>query len=259
MDKLLSNLTIDNTITSITNNSNDSDIVQFIKTLKIIIPTIRNNYNKNSNIYHGEKIHLTISGLIGVGKTTFVKKFSQIKDCKIFEESVENNPYLDKFYENPTRYAFETQIHFLSQRLLDYNNSIDIQLNEPVCIFDRHLIEDYVFAKTCFKQKYLTQLQFNTYKQLFDELINNIKKPDLFIFLKATPETCYERINKRKRISENGIKLEYLKTLAEAYDEFIEEYNGKFFIIILNWENFVEFDFIFNMLTSLLVSNKNVV
>ena len=53
--------------------------------------------------------------------------------------------------------------------------------------------------------------------------------------------------------------MEYLKTLAEAYDEFIEEYNGKFFIIILNWENFVEFDFIFNMLTSLLVSNKNVV
>lgn len=242
-------------------------------------------FDKHLGKGNNEDIHIVISGLIGVGKTTFIENFenSNLYDCQVFREAIDQNPYLNEFYENPSSaIAFKTQMYFLSQRLRNYNTAIanttttttTVEHGRRLFAFDRHLMEDWVFMKAVFKQGQINQTDYNTYKCLFDEIIKGIKKPDLILFLKATPETCLQRIHQRfieinqksarnlkvshqqERKFEFNIELSYLLLLEECYDEFIMEYKDSIPIFYLNWEKFYDFSFVSEQIKQKITNSK---
>jgi len=211
--------------------------------------------NENScEEIENNKIHIVLSGLIGVGKSSFAQEFKNVKDLDVYEEEIVDNPYLSQFYNKPNEIAFHTQIYFFVKRLMSYNKN---QSNAKNSIHDRHLIEDKVFAQTCFKQGFLNEVDYNTYNMLYNEIIKNIKIPNVIIYLDATAETCSERILKRSReIEKNSIPIEYLKQVDKSYQEFIQEYSQKTIVIILYWETFLDFNKTIEKITSIFTSSK---
>ncbi|MCZ8217694.1 MAG: deoxynucleoside kinase [Cyclobacteriaceae bacterium] len=183
--------------------------------------------------------HIAIAGNIGCGKTTLAGKLGKHYGWQILYESVDDNPYLRDFYEDMKRWAFHLQIYFLNSRFKQIN---DIRSTGKVTVQDRTIYEDaYIFAANLHKSGHINERDYKSYLDIFQSMVRFVQPPDLLIYLRADIPKLVEQIQKRGRDYENAIRLDYLKTLNEHYEEWISSYSdGKLLIVDVNNMNFVD-------------------
>lgn len=182
-----------------------------------------------------------IAGNIGVGKTTLTRNLAERLKWKPFYESVIDNPYLDDFYREMRRWSFNLQIYFLAHRFHSQKEIAD--LGQPA-IQDRTIYEDVeIFAKSLYEQGHMSERDYQTYRQLFNDMIYFLPQPDLIIYLKSSVKTLLQRIKSRGRDFEKSISPDYLEYLNLAYEKWMKEAKEKFNIFTVNAD---ETDFLKN-------------
>lgn len=172
-----------------------------------------------------------VEGNIGCGKTTFTEILANILKFRAFYEPAEDNPYLGMFYADPKKWAFPMQIYLLHRRyamqqLAAYECTV--LSDYKGAILDRGLPGDRVFAKIHTDDGNIEQMDFDTtYELAYNIMARTLTPPSLLIYLKATPEKCFERTQKRAREQETKMPTEEFKTylgrLHLYYEELIEE------------------------------------
>ena len=171
-----------------------------------------------------------IAGNIGVGKTTFTEIVAKHFGWIEFYESVADNPYLDDFYRDMHRWSFNLQVYFLHHR---FAGQIEIKNARKGVIQDRTIYEDVeIFARNLHQMQYMTDRDWHTYKDLFKNMIQFLRKPDLIIYLRASTDTLLSRIINRDRDFERDISPEYLHSLNISYDQWIKKCSGHNVMII---------------------------
>lgn len=165
-----------------------------------------------------------VAGNIGVGKTSFTSKLAKMLGGHAFYESVEDNPYLDDFYVDPKRWAFELQIYFLSHRLRMH--SAAFECNMPAVI-DRSIYEDAnIFAWHLHNTGVMKQREYSTYRMLFNLMVDKLPVPTAMVYLDAPVGILMKRIAKRGRDCEkSGISHDYLLGLAGCYSSWISTFD----------------------------------
>jgi deoxyadenosine/deoxycytidine kinase len=183
--------------------------------------------------------HIVIAGNIGAGKTTLTNALSKHFGWEPQFEDVENNPYLNDFYEDMPRWSFNLQVFFLNSR---FKQILDIQRGTKVVIQDRSIYEDaQIFAPNLHAMGLMSTRDFENYLSLFETISSSIKAPDLVIYLKASIPTLVNQIQKRGREYEENLRLDYLKKLNEYYDAWASKYDaGKMLVIDVDHCNFVD-------------------
>lgn len=168
--------------------------------------------------------------MIGVGKTTYTTRLAETLGTQAFFEPVDNNPILDKYYEDPDRYGFVLQIYFLNKRF----KSIKEAYLENNNILDRSIYEDALFTYINTLQGSISQEEYAIYLELLDNMMEEIeslpkKAPDLLVYLDGSFETIMENIKKRGRsyeqVDDNPELLAYYELLHRHYGEWYENYN----------------------------------
>lgn len=184
-------------------------------------------------------MHIAIAGNIGSGKTTLTALLSKQMGWKALFESVDDNPYLDSFYEDMKRWSFNLQVYFLNSR---FRQVVDIRKSTKTIIQDRTIYEDaYIFAPNLHSMNLMTTRDFDNYLSLFELMSSFIQPPDLLIYLRASVPTLVSQIQKRGRDYEETIRIDYLKKLNERYEEWITSYTaGKLLIIDVDNTNFTD-------------------
>ncbi len=175
-------------------------------------------------------MHIAIAGNIGSGKTTLTGLLAKHYDWEARYEDVNDNPYLNDFYEDMQRWSFNLQIYFLNSR---FSQVIEIRKQKNTVIQDRTIYEDaYIFAPNLHSMGLMTTRDFENYFTLFQLMSSFIQPPDILLYLRASVPTLVSQIQKRGRKYENNIRLDYLQRLNERYEAWIESYNlGKKLII----------------------------
>ena len=165
--------------------------------------------------------HIVLEGPIGVGKTTLARKLAAHLGAELMLEKPEENPFLARFYADGSRYAFQTQMFFLFQRLEQYR-----ELSQPG-MFSQAVVSDFLFAKDAiFAKLTLSDDEYGLYSQMYQHLAPQIPEPDLVIWLQAEPPTLMGRIKKRGIGMEQGIDEGYLRRLCDAYLDYFRAYAG---------------------------------
>ncbi|RKY45220.1 MAG: deoxynucleoside kinase [Candidatus Neomarinimicrobiota bacterium] len=184
------------------------------------------------NIYY-----IAIEGVIGVGKTSLAKILSEELSAKIVLERFEENPFLEDFYVDPERYAFQTQMFFLLSR---YRQQMEFKQFD---LFSKLVVSDYMFQKDkLFASINLNEREFELYNSVYKLLERDVLKPDLVIFLQASVDRLMHNIRKRGRSYEKYIQREYIESLVHVYNEFFFFYKDSPLLII----NTEEMDFVNN-------------
>lgn len=175
-------------------------------------------------------MHIAIVGNIGAGKTTLTGLLAKHFNFEPQYESADDNPYLEDFYSDMKRWAFNLQIYFLNSRFRQIVNLQKLNIN---MIQDRTIYEDaYIFAENLFDMGLMSKRDFENYSNIFESIIDYIKAPDLLVYLKASVPTLVNNIQKRGRDYESGIRLDYLSKLNDKYEKWIGNYyEGKLLIL----------------------------
>lgn len=181
--------------------------------------------------------YVVIEGVIGVGKTSLARLLGNSISAKIIYEKPEENPFLDDFYREPNRYAFQTQLFFLLSR---YRQQQELFQQE---LFYEYLVSDYLFAKDrIFAHLNLSDRELYLYDRVAVLLEEKIVKPDLVVYLQSSPVRLMKNIRKRGRSYEKDISESYIRSLNEAYNRFFFNYKETPLLVI----NAVEIDFVEN-------------
>ena len=171
--------------------------------------------------------YVAIEGAIGVGKTSLAKLLSDKLGAKLILEKFEDNPFLSEFYDDPERFAFQTQLFFLLQR---YQQQQELR---QVDMFHNLLISDYMFIKDrLFASLNLDEKEMSLYDSIANMLEHNVINPDLIIYLQADTSTLMKNIAKRGRDFEANISYDYINALNEIYTEYFFRYNETPLVII---------------------------
>ena len=171
--------------------------------------------------------YLAVEGPIGVGKTSLVKLLGKKLGAKMVLEEYENNPFLEDFYNDPERFAFQTQLFFLMNR---YRQQQDLR---QVDMFHNLLITDYMFVKDrLFASLNLDDKELSLYDTVANLLERNVLKPDMVIYLQADTQTLMRNIAQRGRDFETNMSFEYLDALSQVYTEYFFKYQETPLIII---------------------------
>jgi len=186
-----------------------------------------------------KKMHIAVAGNIGSGKTTLARLLARHFAWDAHYEDVDDNPYLDDFYNDMQRWSFNLQIYFLNSRL---NRMLEIRKSEKPIIQDRTIYEDpYIFAPNLHTMGLMSTRDFENYFTLFNLITSLIKPPDLVIYLRASVSTIVRQIEKRGRKYEDNIRIDYLRRLNERYESWVDAYNmGKLMIIDVDNTNFID-------------------
>jgi len=164
--------------------------------------------------------YLAIEGVIGVGKTSLAKLLAQRMGAKLILEEVEENPFLEGFYSDAERYAFQTQIFFLLSRYRQLSGLFQGEL------FHRGVVSDYILAKDkVFAYLNLNDNELFLYNRLYPLLEDKVPRPDLVIYLQAGTDFLLGRIKERGRPFEGAISRDYIDSLNEAYNHFFFHYD----------------------------------
>jgi len=163
--------------------------------------------------------YIVIEGNIGAGKTTLASMIARDHNAKLILERFADNPFLPKFYSDPSRYSFPLELSFLADRYR--------QLKEELVeqdLFRCFTVADYYFMKSLvFSSKTLEKDEFNLYRQIFYIIYGSLPKPDLFVYLHVPPERLLSNIAMRGRDYEKTITAEYLSGIQESYFTFFRQ------------------------------------
>ncbi|MDD7531083.1 MAG: deoxynucleoside kinase [Prevotellaceae bacterium] len=174
-------------------------------------------------------MHIAIAGNIGSGKTTLTKMLAKHYGWTPRFEPVDNNPYLDNFYEDMERWSFNLQIYFLNKR---FKEVVEISKSQDTIIQDRTIFEDArIFAPNLHEMGMMSHRDFDNYSALFDLMMSLVKLPDLMIYIRSTIPNLVAQIQKRGREFEKSIRIDYLQGLAKRYEDWIEQYDGQLIIV----------------------------
>ncbi|KUG26958.1 deoxyadenosine kinase / deoxyguanosine kinase [hydrocarbon metagenome] len=179
--------------------------------------------------------YIAIEGVIGAGKTSLAKKLSERLDANLILEEFETNPFLEKFYDDRKRFAFQTQMFFLINRYKQQE-----QLGQED-LFAMYIVSDYIFDKDqIFAYLNLEGEELKLYENLFPLLQRSLRKPELVIFLQSSTDRLMHNIKRRGRKIERNLTRGYISELSEAYNNFFFKYNNTPLLIV----NSTEIDFI---------------
>lgn len=168
------------------------------------------------------KHFVAIAGNIGVGKSTLTKLLSERLGWEPFYEAVNDNPYLADFYRDMARYAFHSQVFFLSRRLRHHRRLLDFPGS---VVQDRSVYEDAeIFARNLYEQGHIEPRDYRTYRELYEVLIQFLPPPDLVVYLRASVPTLRHRIETRGRSFERAISDEYLEQLNRLYEAWMHDF-----------------------------------
>lgn len=184
-------------------------------------------------------MHVAIAGNIGSGKTTLTRLLAKHYKWQAHYEDVEDNPYLDDFYNQMERWSFNLQIYFLNSR---FRQILEIREKGKSVIQDRTIYEDAnIFAPNLHAMGLMTNRDFENYRSLFDLMESVTKGPDLLIYLRSSIPNLVNQIHKRGREYENSISIDYLSRLNERYEAWIHGYDkGNLIIFDVDNINFVD-------------------
>jgi deoxyadenosine/deoxycytidine kinase len=189
-----------------------------------------NEKKLNSNIKY-----IAIEGVIGAGKTSLAKKIRDRLNAEILLEQFDVNPFLEKFYNDRDRYAFQTQMFFLINRFKQQE-----ELNQEE-LFIEYTVSDYLFEKDrIFAYLNLNSEELKLYESIYPLLARNLRKPDLVVFLQSSADRLMTNIKKRNRKVERALNRSYIEKLSEAYNHFFFRYNSTPLLIV----NSTDIDFV---------------
>jgi deoxyadenosine/deoxycytidine kinase len=161
---------------------------------------------------------IAIEGNIGVGKTTLANMLAQSMGARLVLEEFAENPFLAKFYESPSQYAFSVELFFMAERFKQLKDLVGQQ-----DLFQTTTISDYLFTKCLlFAKVNLPEDEFKLYQRLFDIMYQQMLQPDLLIYLHAPVSKLQENIKKRNRSYELNIKNDYLFNIQQTYTQYIK-------------------------------------
>ena len=171
--------------------------------------------------------YIVIEGPIAVGKTTFSNRLAEALGARVLLEDGEDNPFLRRFYENPEKYAFATQIFFLLNR---YRQQQELAQHE---LFDQGVVCDYLFAKDeIFARLNLDDAEYALYQQIYRMLDARLPRPDLVVYLEARSEVLWKRLQRRDRPYERRLAPSYLERVAEAYRQYFHHFTDSPLLVV---------------------------
>ena len=175
-------------------------------------------------------MYIAIAGNIGCGKTTLTNMLARHYGWEARFEAVTDNPYLEDYYKDIRRWSFALEVFFLKERFRDL-----LRINEAqhTIIQDRSIFEGvYVFTANNKAMGNLSDRDFDTYMELFEQMMSTVRLPELMIYLRASVPHLVANIQKRGRDYEQTIQLEYLQNLNERYEDFIfHRYKGRLLVV----------------------------
>jgi deoxyadenosine/deoxycytidine kinase len=190
------------------------------------------NVNNNSEVKY-----IAIEGVIGAGKTVLAKKIKERLNAELILEQFETNPFLEAFYSNRKRFAFQTQMFFLINRYKQQE-----ELNQGN-LFTDYIVSDYIFDKDrIFAYLNLSGEELKLYESIFPLLERSLRKPDLIIYLQSSVDRLMYNIKKRGRKMERNLTRSYIEELNEAYNNFFFKFNSSPLLIV----HAAEIDFVQN-------------
>ena len=171
-------------------------------------------------------MHIAIAGNIGSGKTTLTTMLAKRYGWKPRFESVDYNPYLEDYYKNIKRWSFAMEVFFLKERFRDL---LEISRSEEAVVQDRSIYEGvYVFTQNNYAVGNLDDRDYETYMELFEDMTDAVRLPDLMIYLRSSVSHLVSNIEKRGREYEQKMPLDYLENLNKRYEDFISnKYKGR--------------------------------
>jgi deoxyadenosine/deoxycytidine kinase len=179
--------------------------------------------------------YIAIEGVIGAGKTSLAKKIKDRLNAEIVLEQFDANPFLEKFYSDRNRFAFQTQMFFLINRFKQQE-----ELNQEE-LFTDYIVADYLFEKDrIFAYLNLSDEELKLYESIYPLLARSLRKPDLVIFLQSSTDRLMYNIKKRNRKIERSLSKSYIDDLSEAYNHFFFRYTSTPLLIV----NATEIDFV---------------
>lgn len=171
--------------------------------------------------------YVAVDGPIGVGKTTFCRILADRLAGHLVLEEADKNPFLKDFYRDRKRYALQTQFFFLLSRYQQQRELIEFDL------FKKRIVADYTFEKDfMFASLNLTEEELALYKQVSELFKKTLPRPDLVVFLTASPEVLLQRIQRRNINYERNFDVEYLKQVIEGYNHYFFHYNRTPLLVI---------------------------
>ena len=188
--------------------------------------------------------YIVVEGPIGVGKTSLAQRLAEHIGADILLEKPQENPFLERFYQDPQRHAMATQLFFLFQRVNEVRDQAQMDL------FNTRTVSDYLFDKdTLFARLNLSDDEFKLYQNIYQSLAPQAPAPDLVIYLQASTDTLIERVRRRGHNYERLVKNDYLARLSESYGDFFHQYEDAP-LMMVNSENlnFVDNDADFKLL-----------
>jgi deoxyadenosine/deoxycytidine kinase len=188
-------------------------------------------------INENEIKYIAVEGVIGAGKTALAKKLKARLESKLILEQFETNPFLENFYNDRKRFAFQTQMFFLINRFKQQE-----ELNQED-LFTNFIVCDYIFEKDkIFAYLNLSAEELKLYENIFPLLSRNLRKPDLVVFLQSSLDRLMFNIKKRSRSIERNLTKNYIEELSDAYNHFFFRYNSTPLLIV----NSTDIDFVNN-------------
>jgi len=175
---------------------------------------------KNRTELFAQTNFIAIEGNIGAGKTTLARKIAEEFNAKLVLERFADNPFLPKFYEDQSRYAFPLEMSFLADRYQQFTED-----TTQYDLFRSFMVSDYdIYKSLIFAQVTLQKDEFALYRKLFNLMYKEVKKPRIYVYLYQTTERLLDNIKKRGRAYEQNITPEYLDKINKGYFDFIKSY-----------------------------------
>jgi deoxyadenosine/deoxycytidine kinase len=169
---------------------------------------------------------ITIAGTVGVGKSTMTKCLAQALGFRTSFEKVEDNPYLDRFYQDFARWSFHLQIYFLAERFKEQKRIFEYGGG---FVQDRSIYEDTgIFARMLYEKGNMTETDYQTYTSLFEAMVMTpyFPHPNLIIYLEGSFEDIVQRINERGRPMEQHTPIDYWRELFDRYERWINDFSA---------------------------------
>lgn len=165
---------------------------------------------------------IVIDAVVGAGKTSYMEMLSEEMKIPCFQEPVQENPLLDKFYYDRKRYAFPLQIYFLNRRFEMLKQASEA--GEP-SLMDRSIYGDMIFAKMLYEEGDMEKDEFILYRDLLTNMLDHVEAPKLMIYLKIDTDSAIERIKKRGRDYEQIVERDYWENLNKQYEDYFSNYS----------------------------------